>query len=116
MTSPCNNPAEAAQPDEFFPACPTCHSQGRRCVNPDGSLAWPWHTSRAVLRDAEWLASDRVGMGFTDTLKDSTAHVAAYLAGVADARQGTVVVDPDAVLPDLIAALEILRESVAPRQ
>jgi hypothetical protein len=67
------------------------------------------------MRDAEWLASDRVGMGYTDTLRDATAHVSAYLAGVADARQGTVVVDPDAVLPDLIAALETLRDTVAPR-
>jgi hypothetical protein len=55
-------------------------------------------------------------MGFTDTLRDATAHVAAYLAGVADARQGTVVIDPDTVVPNLSAALEILRESVAPRQ
>ena len=113
MTSPCNDPAIALAPTDLVPQCPTCGSQGRRCVEPDGTLAWPWHASRSVLHDAAWLASDRVGMGFTDTLRDSTAYVSAYLAGVADAREGRAVIDPDEVAPSLKAAQEILRELIA---
>ena len=110
MTSPCNDPAIALAPDDSVPQCPTCGSQGRRCVNPDGSLAWPWHASRTVLHDAAWLASDRVGMGFTETLQAATGYVSAYLAGVADARRDAAVIDADEVMPDLVAAQEALRE------
>ena len=110
MTSPCNDPAIALAPDDSVPQCPTCGSQGRRCVNPDGSLAWPWHASRTVLHDAAWLASDRVGMGFTETLQAATGYVSAYLAGVADARRDAAVIEADEVMPDLVAAQETLRE------
>lgn len=30
------------------PKCRTCGSLGRRCTEPDGSLAWPWHITRTV--------------------------------------------------------------------
>lgn len=79
-------------------------------MEPDGSLAWPWHASRTVLYDAAWLASDRVGMGFTETLQATTAYVSAYLAGVADARQSAVVIDPEAIRPHLAAAQATLRD------
>ena len=106
-------PVDVLAPDDTLPACPTCHSQGRRCVEPDGSLAWPWHVQRTVLFDADYLASDRVALGFTDTLGTAIGYVAAYLAGVEDARRGAPVIDPDGVRPQLAAAVEILREQLA---
>lgn len=110
MTTPCNDPAIALAPDDSVPQCPTCGSQGRRCVNPDGTLAWPWHASRTVLIDAAWLASDRVAMGFTETLQTATGYVSAYLAGVADAQKGAAVIEVDEVMPHLVAAHEVLRD------
>jgi len=106
-------PVDVLAPDDTLPVCPTCNSQGRRCVELDGSLAWPWHIQRTVLFDADYLASDRVALGFTDTLSTATGYVAAYLAGVRDARQGVPVIDPDEVTPHLMAAVHKLRELLA---
>ena len=110
MTSPANDNVIALAPDDSLPQCPTCGSRGRRCVRTDGSLAWPWHASRTVIHDAAWLASDRVGMGFTETLQAATGYVSAYLAGVADARRDAVVIDGNQVACHLVAAQETLQE------
>lgn len=108
--------ADNIGPEAEYPTCPTCASEGPRCIDTDGSLVWPWHVRRQVVDAAAYLSSDRVAMNYTDTLTSTTELVNAYLAGVSDGRHGTPVIERDYFIGQIEAALVTLREALDARR
>lgn len=92
-------------PEPGYPTCPTCGSQGRRCIETDGELAYPWHAGRDVRHNLDFLADlEWVKAASPYAVGEARGVVAAYLAGLRDGATGTPAIDTaaaQAIVDDL---------------